>query len=873
MSKERKQRGILATPTGKQKLQEAKANGRNELGRLLTYDNIAEKAGVDKRTVERFMRRLQLIDRDNALAICQALGLEITDVVDPDEWNCDESSNTEINWTEICQQALINKPLRRFATDEPCELQIFVPLGLVERKKQQRRPLNQEMERNQVYEVEEKEEITRRFEHEEFLNYIGLGTTQGESDKNIAIIGEPGAGKTTLLQNLALIISDQQKGLPICVSLGALSKERSLIGYLEETWLRDGLAVGEVKESDKADFRQLFDKGQVWLILDGLDEYSADSPVEALTWIENEVRSSYLQKARVVVSCRVNVWDAHLTNPLQGFIPYKTLDFTEYQHNQFIKEWFEYKHNSDLGKSLINRLQDSGRESLRELVKNPLRLVVLCQIWSLGRGDLPETKAQLYQVYLPYFYDWKKEVRDLTQDDHLQASLHQALGKLAIAGIESVSRYRLPRKLAVEVMGQELFKLAVTLGWLNIVDRDIVTQEAVYAFFHPTFQEFFAACGVEDWDFFLPRNHVDRPVKGKVYRIFEAKWKEVILLWLGRGDVKDEEKEAFIKGLVDFKDGCGESNWKTNRGFYECQAFFLSAYAIQEFSRCKLADKIFKETPDKIFKETLKFSINNPYSNLFVDEYIRKEYQDILKNDFLRRKNIIEICIDRLNPSNIHHYDPLYDFSTIIAAIAVNNQNVIEQIIEFAKETDNDHLKYIYLDEILDKIASYEICQRVRFEITNKEDEQAVRDFEKALQETNEPDRIEYLISFLWEFNVFQKGRMIDFAEISSKQYQLCEKVAYLLGEYVDNQKVIDTLLKTFYYSYPIEVVEAAGESLKKVAINNQSAIDYLIEIIESEGSTDYLAIDVLESIAYDNLKATKFIENYYLRQGEDYDE
>jgi HEAT repeat protein len=142
----------------------------------------------------------------------------------------------------------------------------------------------------------------------------------------------------------------------------------------------------------------------------------------------------------------------------------------------------------------------------------------------------------------------------------------------------------MPRKLAKAIMGNDLFKLAVDFGWLNIVDRDQATDEAIYAFFHPTFQEFFAACGVEYWDFFLPRNHVDRPVEGKVYRIFEAKWKEVILLWLGRGDVKDEEKEAFIKGLVDFKDGC--------QNFYFFRAYYLAAVGINEFKTCFLADEI-----------------------------------------------------------------------------------------------------------------------------------------------------------------------------------------------------------------------------------------------------------------------------------------
>jgi hypothetical protein len=349
--------------------------------------------------------------------------LGITHVVGPDQWSCGRSSPRMIDWTEICQQLILNKPLRRLATDEPCEVEIFVPLGLVERKKQQRRPINQEMEINRVYELEEKEAIIRRFEHEEFLNYIGLGTTKGLSSKNIAIIGEPGSGKTALLQNLALIISDKLKGLAICVSLGALAKNQSLIGYLEEAWLRDGLAKGETNELDKSHLRQLFENEKVWLILDGLDEYPADSPVEALTWIENEIRSGYLQKARVVVSCRTNVWDAYIS-PLWGFITYKTLDFADFQRDQFIGQWFIKKGNKALGEQLIACLQKAGRERICELVRNPLRLVLLCQIWSLGKGSLPETKSQFFHYYLPYFYEWKRDIRNLIDNDELQEMLH-----------------------------------------------------------------------------------------------------------------------------------------------------------------------------------------------------------------------------------------------------------------------------------------------------------------------------------------------------------------------------------------------------------------------------------------------------------------
>ncbi len=499
------------------------------------------------------------------------------------------SKPSVINWSAICREQ--NTKLRRSPTEEGFEPKIFVPLGLMERKQQQRRPLNQEMGMDQVYGVEEKAEVTRKFEHQEFLSYIGLGGKEAENAKNVAIIGEPGAGKTTLLANLAEVI-DEKKELAIAISLGSfgawqsLEPKRNLKDYLEQKWLEDALPDKNVSEADRVALADRIRQGGVWLLLDGLDEMQASSPVEALTRIEQEVRSGYLQKARVVLTCRVNVWDANLSNPLREFETYKTLDFAEGQRDDFIRQWFTKKGNLALGEGLINQLKESGRERICELVKNPLRLVLLCYIWTQQAGELPETKAQFYQRYLPYFYEWKKEVRDLTQDDELQESLHQALAKLALAGIESDSRYRLPRKLARREMGQELFNLAVALGWLNIVDREQGTDEAVYAFFHPTFQEFFAACGVEDWDFFLPRNHVDRPVQGKVYRIFESKWKEVFLLWLGRSDreITNLEKDKFIKKLVNFEDDTCD--------FYSAKAYLLAASGIAEFRDCLIADQI-----------------------------------------------------------------------------------------------------------------------------------------------------------------------------------------------------------------------------------------------------------------------------------------
>jgi len=237
MSQTRKPRGVGATEEGLKKLRQAQAAQRDDEGRRLTYPGIAQKAGgMDSKTVGRFFRG-EAVDRDSAIAITNALNLEITEVVDPKEWNPAEQTADAIDWHDVCGEVLAQQReeqrLRRQATERGFELNVYVPLGLVERKQQQRRRGDVPLE--EVYQLTE-EVITKEYDNDKFLTEV---IEPGKS-RRIAIIGEPGAGKTTLQEKIAVWIDDNNKGLPICIPLGGL-QGKSLEDYLQQIWLKAAL--------------------------------------------------------------------------------------------------------------------------------------------------------------------------------------------------------------------------------------------------------------------------------------------------------------------------------------------------------------------------------------------------------------------------------------------------------------------------------------------------------------------------------------------------------------------------------------------------------------------------------------------------------
>ncbi len=494
-----------------------------------------------------------------------------------------EQNETDL-WREIFHNKLENEPefIRHKATERGFETNVHVPLGLLERKQQQRR--DKTSSPNNPYELE-KEVIVKTYEHDAFLQEV-IGLQSAENKKHIGIIGEAGAGKTTLLIKVAEYLKNETEYLPVWISLADLQGE-TLENYLLDTWF------SSIECSKKPEqLKQRFSQADIWLLLDGVDEMAENSPLDTL---KIDKLPDWLRKARFVLTCRLNVWDERINNPLTGFETYKTQEFKPKQVDDFIQDWFKYaekteKGSIEKGTALQTKLKETRHEKIRSLVTNPLRLSLLCQTFYLDKqGELPETKAGLYERFTNYFYEWKPEKipEELRYSDKKKEELHQALSKLALAGIDSNARFRLNRKVARKQMGEELFKFACDVGWLNLVDRDAKTDKGVYAFFHANFQEYFAALAIDDWDYFLPREHDNKPVVDR-YRIFEPQWKEVILLWLGRDedDVSDVEKEEFIKALVEFDDGCGEAK------FYHFQTYFLAAAGIAEYKNCSKADEI-----------------------------------------------------------------------------------------------------------------------------------------------------------------------------------------------------------------------------------------------------------------------------------------
>ncbi|MEO1256783.1 MAG: NACHT domain-containing protein, partial [Bacteroidota bacterium] len=308
-----------------------------------------------------------------------------------------KQQDAPIDWQKICRGMLVEREQLTsnklmLSPDMRKTLDIFVDLALVQQKRVSKHDGDILPQHGSKLYKPSQYSDSERFEFKRFLEDVLLA----QKNEKLTIIGEPGSGKTTLLQKIAFWLLDNTEDLVLWVSLGEL-RDKPLRDYLTEDWLQDAVMYADSRILE--DWRLHFLQNRVWLLLDGLDEMTPET---------RDVLSlkGWVSQARVIVTCRLNVWQS---NPriINGFETYQMLDFRIPQIEEFIQKWFS--HEKVAGQWLQQALNQPGKERISDLVRNPLRLTLLCSTWHLRERKLPDTRAEFYEQFVDDLYEWKRE--------------------------------------------------------------------------------------------------------------------------------------------------------------------------------------------------------------------------------------------------------------------------------------------------------------------------------------------------------------------------------------------------------------------------------------------------------------------------------
>lgn len=404
-------------------------------------------------------------------------------------------------------------------------------------------------------------------------------STALDSYKRLVILGKPGSGKTTSLKKILTnkceaFINGSEKRIPIYVKLSLLSREVTIIDFLNKKL--------------KADWIGRFLNDNIILLLDGVNEISLSESKYVISDID------------LFLNQHPNI-PAIITSRKHGFQNFRSFPVFEIRNlsPNDIKAYLEKR----IGKANINKLLLDTRLQ-EDLATNPMNLNLIIKTW-IHWHSIPSNRGELYNYFIDFTTKRENEKRN-RQIAHplLKNILSQIAFRMKEKGVVSLSVQEV-----IYILNDCRINMGIILDPILLLDellkdglliKDIMTNisEPLISFVHETYLEFFTAYYIS-----LTYNK-KRELPTKLY---EPEWYEVLKMTLDLIFPKINDKEK-VQLLDQFR-------LEYAQNFNDFNIIKLYEILLPQIERSKTVKNYLEQ-----FMLSIMYNIKNANNNLLEEE-------------------------------------------------------------------------------------------------------------------------------------------------------------------------------------------------------------------------------------------------------------
>ena len=377
----------------------------------------------------------------------------------------------------------------------------------------------------------------------------------GKPAQRLAVVGGPGSGKSVALKVAAREawtlpnVEDDGTLIPILMSFAdyresnfeIVSAVRQSLFNRNFRFTLDSDAGADDTSAELAAIESTLRKGQLFLIVDALDELDKEDRTEAAKQLIDDLNK--YQNCPVIFSCRTAAWHGQFADLKHEKVD--MADFTPVAIKRFVTQWgFPPPKTSH---ELIETIQ--AQPHIANLSRSPLMLTIIAFLYSHPRYHLPENRAEFYDICSRALLgEWDLSANpnranrfERHHKEYILSELayRHLMGPTPDADLDEDECL----KTISEVMEKHSLRPDENMAMLREIRENsgllVRLPPSGLRFPHQTFLEFFAAKHV--------KNSLDQETIFINYKLDPNRWREVLLLFIGLNTNPDEVTAAISR--------------------------------------------------------------------------------------------------------------------------------------------------------------------------------------------------------------------------------------------------------------------------------------------------------------------------------------